>query len=260
MNLEELVQEFEQYDTNRLSQYYSLISTKHDNKIFQPYIPHIGKDYSKYKILMYGMAQRIEEPWEELIRMSRTAKVRQMYDARDYKDIQIAPYKVMLSVAGLYLHIKCGLYLDKLDDIHNCISATNYYKFSLSKAGKDINPNTGLKKVKNPDIYWKTNDMLSRLELEAINPSVIISFKGRHNNVLRKAKYNCIIVNDPAWILRGGGNALNGKVTWYRKIDDSKVHRLVDSYLEQIDGRYSGRKEAIKIYLIKYYSDWLKTK
>lgn len=256
MNIEHLIQEFENFDLKILDEYVSLISSKHDEEIFPPYIPHIGTDYNKHKIFMYGKAQSMSEPWSELINKTRIEKVRQMYDERDYHNIMIAPYKIMLSLAGIYIYAKHQELENKLQNIHNCVSATNYYKFSLSKSKKDINPDKKLKFHLSLERYWKTNDILSMLELETLNPSIIISFHGRHNEVIKKAGYEVITINDPSWILQGGSGVLQESGSWFRKIDDPIVYQLVDSYLQQIDGPYSGKRDAIKIYLLKYYSDW----
>lgn len=259
MDIERLICHFEQFDTKRCDEFNELISSKHNGEIFPPYIPHIGKDYDKYKIMMYGMAQSISSPWTSLVNMSRKEKVCQLYDAKTYKDIWIAPYKVMLSIAGIYLYAKYGTPTQILDDIHNYVSATNYYKFSLSKSGNDINPNNDLSKLLPPNIYWDANDELSMIELEFLKPSVILSFHGRHNGVIRRAEYNIIEINDPSWILQGGSGVLKESGSWYKKTDDPKVHQLVDSYLGQIDDQYSCKKDAIKIYLLKYYNDWKNT-
>jgi hypothetical protein len=256
MNVERLIQQFELFDTKSLDLFNALISSKQNEEIFPPYIPHIGNEYDKYKIMMYGMAQSISEPWDSLINMSRKEKVRQLYDAPTYRNIWIAPYKVMLSIAGMYVYANHGVSMEHLDDIHNCVSATNYYKFSLSKSGNDVNPDKDLSKHLPPDSYWKANDKLSMLELELLNPVVIISFNGRHNEEINQAGFNLIEINDPSWILQGGSGVLKETGRWYRKVDEPAVHRLVDSYLKQIDDKYSGKRDAVKIYLLKYYDGW----
>ena len=135
----------------------------------------------------------------------------------------------------------------------------NYYKFSLRKSKTDINPNTDLSKCMSPDSYWETNDTLSMLELEQLRPSVVISFNGRHKEVIEKVGFNHIQINDPSWILQGGSGVLKENRSWFRLVDDSVAHQLVDSYLEQIDDNYSRKKDAVKIYLLKYYDDWKNT-
>ena len=158
MDIEKLIQKFESFDTGLLREYEELLSSKHDGVIFPPYIPHIGSDYTKYNLMMYGMAQSFDKPWNDLINKTRIEKIRQLYDVEDYNNIWIAPYKVMLAVAGIYIYARYGEVIDSFVNIHNSIAATNYYKFSLSDKGNDVNPNSGLVKYIAPELYWKEND------------------------------------------------------------------------------------------------------
>lgn len=257
MNIERLIQQFEQFDTKSLDEYKELISSKYNDEIFPPFIPHIGNSYRKYKIMMYGMAQSISEPWPSLINKNRTEKIRQMYDAPTYDNIWIAPYKVMLSLAGMYIYAKYRDSIETLDKIHDCIAATNYYKFSLSLPGNDINPDKGLSKHLSPDDYWEANDKLSLSELDMLDPSIVISFNGRHNNIIKNAGYVLLKINDPAWIKRGGGpGTLKEAGSWYRNIKNPIANELAEAYLNQIDETYSGKKPYLRTYLLKYYDDW----
>ena len=80
----------------------------------------------------------------------------------------------------------------------------NYFEFSLYNGNENINPNNDLVKYQTPDKYWKLNDELSLRELEELKPDTIISFKGRHNKILRKHKYNVIKVSEiymDGWVL-----------------------------------------------------------
>ena len=259
MSIENLIKQFENFDTEQLSEYKDLISSKNDGVIFPPYIPHIGSDYGKYGIMMYGMAQSIDKPWSSLINKSKIEKVKQLYDTVNYNNIWIAPYKVMLAIAGIYIYARHQDSIDSFDDIHNSIAATNYYKFSFSNNGKDVNPNTDLSKYQSPELYWEENDKLSIAELSLLKPSIVLSFNGRHNNVIKEQGVSFIKINDPSWILQGGSGVLTQNGSWFRQIDDDTVHQLVTSYLNQIDEKYAGKKEAIQIYLMKYYSDWKST-
>ncbi len=263
MNIERLIRTFEDFDTRELHDYKELISSKHNNEIFPPYIPHIGQKYGDYRLMMYGMAQNIDKPWPELIDKSKTEKVRQMYDSENFACMWIAPYRIMLAVAGIYIYAKHRKAIESFQEIHGCIAATNYYKFSLNKGGRDINPNRDLKKYNVPQLYWRKNDELSAEELECLKPRTILSFRGRHvkaiKDVVSKMGGDSIAIeeiNDPAWILRGGGGLLKKGRGWDRAVDDKGIYKLVNSYIDQIDDKYSGKKEAVKIYLIKYYSDW----
>ncbi len=259
MEIEQLVNKFENYNIERLSVYKSLMSTKNNKEIFPPYIPNIGKKYTKYNLMMYGMAQSIDKPWNTLKMKRKYEKVKQLYDATDYKNIWIAPYKVMLALAGIYIYVVYDNLIESFDDIHDHIAVTNYYKFSLSDNGKDINPDSDLKKHLPPKLYWSENDELAKIELQLLKPVVILSFNGRHNQIIKEEGFNVIKVNDPSWILQGGSGVLKPNKSWDRKIDDNNVHNLVDLYLDQIDGKYKSKRDAIKIYLLKYYDDWKNT-
>ncbi len=259
MDIKNMVQQFERFNTKNLNEYKSLISSKHNNEIFPPYIPHVGKHYSKYRIIMYGMAQSMNKPLSNLIEKNKTYKIRQMYDAPSYKNIRIAPYEVMLSIAGIYIFAKHHDVIDSFDAIHDSIAATNYYKFSFSASGNDINPNSGLKNHQSPDDYWKENDRLSEIELDCLKPSIALSFKGRHNDIISGLGINVLKFNDPSWILRGANGVLKKTGSWYREKNDRQANKLVQAYLEQINGKYAGKKDAIKIYLLKYYNDWSST-
>jgi hypothetical protein len=39
-------------------------------------------------------------------------------------------------------------------------------------------------------------------------------------------------------------------------VKDGVALKLVSGYVKQIGDHYSGKKEAVKIYLLKYYQDW----
>ncbi|WP_194664310.1 hypothetical protein [Vibrio anguillarum] len=251
-----LVKAFEAYDTKRLSSYQELISTKDEfGNIYPPYVPHVGRDYEKYRILMYGMAQNISTPWESLRNKSHREKVRQMLDAYGYENIWIAPYKVMLALSGLYIYARYGNPIYGFEEIHQSIAVTNYYKFSLNN-GADINPDQKLSGYQCPELYWSENDSLAQKEIVTLKPNTIVSFNGRHNSVLKNSEGSFIKINDPSWVLQGGGGHLKKEGSWYRECSDKVAIALVNAYLDQIDEKYAGKKEALKIYLLKYYSDW----
>lgn len=266
MKKENLIKEFEEFDTLQFKEFSSLISSKDNGEIYPPYLPHIGKKYSEYKIMGYGMAQSINKPWEGLSSLTKKEKVIQMFGKENPGEIWIAPYRVMLSIIGVYLYAKHDVFLNSLKDVHQYVSATNYYKFSFSENGRDINPNDKLKEFISPDnyeIYLKANDNLVASELDLLNPSIIFTFRGRHIKQLKKLDYKVITINDPSWILRGAGGCLKKIGSWFRKIEDSKAIELVDNYINninEIDTQYAGKKEAIKIYLLKYFSDFKTTK
>lgn len=253
-----LVKQFKMFDTRRLSLYDELLSSKWDGEKFPPYIPHVGENYQKFRIMMYATAQSMTEPWAELKDKNHEERICQLKDAGDYGQIWIAPYKVMVALAGLYIYAVQSCRLETFEEVHKHIAVSNYYKFSFSNKGRDINPNTGLPRFFSPDTYWALNDELSKLELDTLKPEIIISFNGRQIQVMRKDGFKVLNINDPAWVLRGGSGVLKPTGSWYQEISDSGVNKLIDSYLGQIDEQYSGKKVALKIYLHKYYNDWKK--
>ena len=248
--MNELVDLFCNWDLSSLSQYSSLISTKDETEIFPPYIPFIGKNYHKYGIFIYCMAQNIRNDSGYLEQWTKIEKIKRLSNS-----IDIAPRKLMYALVGLYLYTKHKVAIETFDEIKEYIAITNYYKFSLNKGKKDINPNS---KLHNLDVYWKLNDDLSLKELEFLKPKVIISFRGRHIDAIKSAGFtNLFIVNDPSWILHGGSPCLKESGSWYREPKDTTVEDLITKYISQInDGKYSKKKHAIEIYLRKYYYDW----
>lgn len=255
MILEKLVDEFESAKLTRLSKYRSLISSKNSSGVFPPYIPRVGGKYDKHKVLVYGMAQNIYEPWEDLLKKDRKQKVRQLHDAKGYKNVWIAPYKVMLALAGIYLYAKSQEELGRFSEIDKHIAATNYYKFSLND-GNDLNPDKGLPSKMDATDYWAFNDELADKELQVLSPKTILSFRGRHNEAIGNRAHEFHVINDPSWILQGAGGCLKKNGSWDRNVKDAVALKLVNEYVNQIGDQYSGKKEAVKIYLLKYYQDW----
>jgi hypothetical protein len=196
------------------------------------------------------MAQNIVTKSGYLTQYTKVDKVKRLY-----KNIDIAPREVMYALVGIYLYIKCKVAIETFDEIKEHIAITNYYKFSLNDKKRDINPNS---RLSNPDVYWKLNDDLSLKELVFLNPEIIISFKGRHNDVIKKAGYsNLVIVNDPSWILQGGSRSLKESGSWYREPKDTIVEDLITKYIAQFNNKkYSKKRDAVKIYIRKYYYDW----
>ena len=260
VEIDKLVEEFEKYDTSQLSSYSGEISTKDENGIFPPYVPRVGKNYNAYKILFYGTAQNVSGIWDSLKKKNRREKVRQLYDAGNFENVWIAPYQVMLGLAGMYIYAKYGEVIKKFSDIDKHIAVSNFYKFSLNEPNrnKDINP---IKLGKGYDEYKNINKELAGKELKALKPNIVLCFRGiaRLIKSINK-KYQTQTVNDPSWILRGGSGVLKKGKSWDRKTNDSKAMKLAEElYLNQIEGKYANKQDAIRIYLLKYFNDWWKT-
>jgi hypothetical protein len=95
-----------------------------------------------------------------------------------------------------------------------------------------------------------------------LSPNAIISFKGRHNVVLRSNGHYIIEISDPSFILQGGGGHFRESGNYYQaaiKVNDEVAIGLAKNYSENCCGRYQERKklEAVRIYLLKYYHDWI---
>lgn len=282
-----LIAEFERFDLSRLEKYTKLISTKNkDGKFFPPYIPLIGKNYQKFKILIYGTAQnmgidhdvatRYSNHFDKLVeRLYYSKKFDQKYPDYNlsYEEVDIGPYNqgVLPALAGIFIYTVCHEALTSFDNIQDHIAVSNYYKFSLH-GKKDINPvQRSIQRSKQFDDlidandYWKLNDGLVLRELDVLKPDYVLAFHGRHERVLkdvaREKDFKLKIINDPAWILRGAWGYLKPQGSWGSKtseIQDKELLSLIKSYLKNLGNHYQGKKEAVKIYLLEYYLDWRK--
>lgn len=55
------------------------------------------------------------------------------------------------------------------------------------------------------------------------------------------------------------GGYLKPQGSWGSKtseILDKELPSLIEGYLKNLGNHYQGKKEAVKIYLLKYYLDW----
>lgn len=282
-----LINEFENFDLSRLKKYTRLISTKNtDGKLFPPYIPLIGKNYQKFKILIYGTAQnmgidrdfatRYSNHFDKLVeRLYYSENFDQKYPDYNlsYEEVDIGPYNqgVLPALAGIFIYTVCHESLTSFDNIQDHIAVSNYYKFSLH-GKKDINPvEKSIQRSKKFDHsidandYWKLNDELVLCELNALKPKYVLAFHGRHEPILKNLEtekgVNLYIINDPAWILKGGGRGrcLKAQGSWGSKtseIQDEKLLTIIGTYLEKLKNHYQAKKDAVKVYLLKYYLDW----
>ena len=59
-----------------------------------------------------------------------------------FHDVLIEPYRVGIlpALAGIYSRIHLGKKFNSLNEVHNHIAISNYYKFSIHDQ-KDVNPN-----------------------------------------------------------------------------------------------------------------------
>jgi len=257
------------------------MSTKTDDgTIFPPYIPFVGKNYQKFKILVYATAQNIG--FDDLFRDSYQQNISKLTERlyyfdnfkkkypdskMSYQDIPIGPYEtgVLAALLGVFIYTKFDKKIENLDEINDWISISNYYKFSLNKGKKDINPESIKDYIKdNEQIenYWAVNDNLVKQEIDTLCPEFILSFNGRkleELNNIPKNKFKVIEINDPSWIVQGGSGCLSKNGSWWEKAQkckENEIKELIDNYLNFITGDYKGKKERVGIYLLKYYCDW----
>ncbi len=281
-NIDLLKKEFRNSKIEFGSEILANLSTKTDDgKIFPPYVPFVGKKYKEFKILVYATAQNVRDDYRELCQNNFDKLTERLYyfehfrkkypnDKMSYQNIAINPYQtgVVAALLGVYIFAKYGKIIENLDEINNWIGISNYYKFSLNNGKSDINPETKISKYVNNKVqienYWQINDELVKNELETLKPNIVLSFNGRKLNKLKQlAGKECKIIriNDPSWILQGGSGVFKENKSWWRKAEnckDNTINDLVNNYMNSIIGDYErkNKKEHVRIYLLKYYSDW----
>jgi len=261
------------------------ISTKTGEGIlFPPYIPFVGKNYKEFRILVFSTAQNIKFDDFRISYQDNLSKLterlyyfdnfQKKYPVNDmsYQNIAINPYQtgVIAALLGVFIYVKFNKRVENLNEINDLIAISNYYKFSLNNGNNDINPEpTGKNKINvyikdNAQIenYWTVNDNLVIKEIDALHPEYILSFKGRKLKKLKQIslnKFKVVEINDPSWILNGGGGHLSKNGSWWKKAMNCKeieINELVNHYLSFITGNYKWKKEGVRIYLLNYYSDW----
>jgi hypothetical protein len=273
----ELLNVFKNINKNirNIKEWENIVSTQdHNKKILEPYIPFEGTKYNEYKIILYGTAQNIgwekggyrdlliDNPEKRIERLYYDFSFKKKYPLKNisFDQFGIGPYEcgVLPALLSIFIYAKFGKIIKKINKIHDYIAITNYYKYSLHDKKKDINPNNIEKyKLTSKFIkeYLKINDELVTHEINYLKPNYIISFNGRNSSFLMEP----LIINDPSWILRGGGGNLSKNGKWEKiakKYYKCSVNNLVDSYLKHIKNNYENKKNAIKTYLLYYYDQW----
>lgn len=276
-----LIAEFERFNLHPLQKYAELISSKSkkDDRLFPPYIPLIGKNYEKFKILIYATAQNMAHNGDvanqysnhfnklvERLYYSDNFDRKYPHDHLSFKEVDIAPYNqgVLPALAGVFIYTVCHKVLTNFDSIQDHIAVSNYYKFSLHSK-RDINP----KHLYDAKDYWDLNDKLVSCELDVLRPNYVLAFHGRHEPVLgnlaMKNNFKLNIINDTAWILRGAWGYLKPQGRWGSKtseIQDKELLGIIEGYLKNFKSsddyknRYQAKRDAVKVYLLKYHLDW----
>jgi hypothetical protein len=276
MDIKSLITEFKNWDLGSLSEYADSLSTKtEEGQFFPPYVPLVGNKYERYRILIYATAQNIpprnnlreqySKNFDKLIERlyySPGFKKRYPEDRLDFHEVAIGPYQlgVLPALAGVFIYTIFHQKLRSFDEIQDHIGVSNYYKFSLHNK-KDINPNDlPSPDLPPPDEYFVLNDQLVSRELEVLKPAYVIAFRGRHvQQLLKKRGFKVEVINDPAWILKGASGCLKQQGSWGHKvgeIENNELVQIVNSYLNNLRGSYQGKRDSVRIYLLKYHLDW----
>jgi len=282
-SIEILKNEFQTASFNFDQRIKKIISSKmNDGTVFPPYIPFIGKNYDKYKVLSYATAQNINPVYQLFLQKKslekqanylklseRLLEFNETYPEKpiSYRNIAINPYRcgILPALLGVFLYAKFGKKIINLDELNDYIAVTNYYKFSLNN-GKDIHPEKKLPQIIGNktlvENFWDINDKLVEKELEVLSPEYIIVFNGRKVTKLREminSQCKIIKINDPSWILQGGGGKLKKGKGWgviVEEYKNSEISELITEYLKGLDGNYKGRDENSFVYLLHYYHEW----
>ena len=285
-----LLENFKNTEFDFGQQILNYMSSKTDaGEVFAPYIPFVGEQYEHFKILAYATAQNIgfDSATRKIYIANNSKLTERLYyfdgftkkypaDKMPFYKIDISPYQngVMAALLGVFIYALSGKVVKDLDEINDLIAVSNYYKFSLNSGNADINPETNGKHKITAYIedkaqiqqYWAVNDKLVKKEIEILKPQFVLSFKGRKLNQLKALagnSFTVIPVNDPAWILNGHGGHLSPGGSWQRFVAGRKnkaLDDLVAHYLDYMSWRYASKKEAIGVYLKKYYYDWERIK
>ena len=283
MNLAPLEQTFLSYDLSPLTAIANTIATR-GAAIFPPYVPRVGVKYEAGGVAIYGTAQNFppnspfadrhrryeqEDPLRLVRRLFYCTDAPDWRLCRSCREVDIAPYAagVLPALAGLALYLWAGEPIADLESIDRRVVATNYYKFSLRDGRRDLNPNTLPAEYER---YRALNDRLCELELEYLRPAIVIAQRGWHVGMIQRVvsrwSGKVLEINDPAWILRGGGGCLKETGSWgehVRRVSDEAARALVSRWVSQIeqapsngDRRYAKKKAAVEIYLLRYFKAW----
>jgi hypothetical protein len=298
--LEALADRFEAVDCKREFAWLSTVDgvqvaqAPYDTEPFLcPYLPFVGPRYQPGGVMIYATAQNLADTetnkakwWRHIV---GDDSLWRLYDDRDPREedstnpcrhgpaelrrvhrrrIAMAPIGqgITLALAGLLHYKRTGEAIADLDDVAAQISCTNFFKFSLVQGRRDFNP-LQLPAQALTRYMALTAEHFVRPEVEAIRPSLIISFNGLFSPRFMSelsAPPQVMPVNDPGWIKRGGGGSLSPGGSWRRAVESSsvpeRVRQLTEDYLDQCDKPYRGaldaptsKRAAARTYLLSYY-------
>ena len=273
---------FSSWDCSKLGAIKEDISSKTvDGEIFPPYIPFIGKDYAESRTLFYGTANNFSperhsdicDKWSALIENQREKLTARLFYTpsfdRQYPDEAfevpdfIGSYGVAWGVLGIFLYARFGEKIYDKRRILDKFALSNFFKFSLRRNGKDLNPNKLRKTIPQEMKYLECNFDLVAKEIETLRPQTIIVYKGdkqaRYLQSRFGNKVEIIAINDPAWIWLGANGYLEKNGKWAKEVsnvNDPEAIALVDNYSEWCEKNSEGIKNKLKIYLLHYFKQF----
>jgi len=233
------------------------------------YVPFIGQKYGQQaRILFYGMAQNLGKVntkyRKEYAENPQLATERLFIREADTINIDMGPIAsgVIPALTGLCLFSKGKTKIEDLAEVLQCMSATNFYKFSLWKENQnDLHPEM----VASPEKEEYTDLMLDEYvskEIKLLQPDYIFAFRNYpYEYISRYVKDNNLPIkvfklNDTAWMLRIGEEGM--PKDWKgESLLDKELEELLDSYCEYIREKapytqYRVRTDVVKIYLRHY--------
>ncbi len=270
---------FNNWDCSKMESIIDNISSKTVmGEIFPPYVPFVGKDYKKYRTLFYSTANNFSpvkhkdklDIWTKLLkenereklveRLYYTHKFAQKYPDKNFEVPDfIGSYGVVWGIIGLFLYARHNYEIYEKRKIVDKIALSNFFKFSLRNGEKDLNPNKLKKSVASENNYLKCNYELVEKEIQILRPKTIIIYKGDKQSKFLTSNFNGIevkVINDPAWIWRGGNGyfAKNGKWTKeVSKISDRQVKKIAEYYSEWCKKGTEKMQQKVKTYLLYYF-------
>lgn len=275
----ELAKHFEEWSTAKVSNVAgrSLTTTDRQGGALPPYIPFVGKKYwslpEERRVMIYATAQNMGADHGNLAGYGvadKNQQVRRMHysdsswkkgppneagKVNGYGDVSIGPYMTgYLPFIGAMLLRRLGCETATLDDAHEQLAVTNFFKFSMHNGRKDINPfgKGAFSSSELREEYIMESEKLVREELNTIKPYYVIAMgevAKRLNNLNVIPKVRILRVNDPSWILQGHRGLLTPD-KWGRGHAGSAPERqgLFDHEFERVAQNMKGKEEALNIY------------
>lgn len=244
-------------------------------QLTESYIPFVGSAYEPSGLLIYGMAQSLaklalpsrrrefeigvgldgdRDPIFRLYRNSAGQVSRGLSpDETDYRLIEIQPFKdgVLPALAHVALSAMAADVGADPSRVTSRISVCNFFRHSLWKNGRDLNPkNSGAWLAYRSAVL----ETIIRSEVEILQPRRIIAFRGLFDSDSFEG-VPVTTISDPSWILRGMGGAASRETgSWWREARKSEID--CTAYEGWLHGAYAAKAAAVAVYLRRYDADW----